>query len=196
VFIWALALGLLLFFLTCSWDHNSIVIKARGTNCVVALAGKFCSRLWFEKRSSLDPWIVWEREGLKETRPLWPPQRGVGLQEPNLGKTNLRVSLAYSLGICFAPSLSDSFIFLTLTRLVVVFIFVNFSFALFTPPSRRLSVTYAHLSKCKLATFLTLYLLCFVLASITKRGEIEREMALIVFYNWFWCLTTITNIMD
>ena len=40
----------------------------------------------------------------------------------------------YSLAICFAPSLSDSFIFLTLTRLVVVFIFVNFSFALFTPP--------------------------------------------------------------
>jgi hypothetical protein len=30
--------------------------------------------------------------------------------------------------------LADSFIFLTLTRLVVVFIFVNFSFALFTPP--------------------------------------------------------------
>jgi hypothetical protein len=38
------------------------------------------------------------------------------------------------LAICFAPSLADSFIFLTLTRLVVVFIFVNFSFALFTPP--------------------------------------------------------------
>jgi hypothetical protein len=47
---------------------------------------------------------------LKETRPLWPPQRGVGLQEPNLGKTNLCVSLAYSLGICFAPSLADSFL--------------------------------------------------------------------------------------
>jgi hypothetical protein len=46
----------------------------------------------------------------------------------------LRVSLTYSLAICFAPSLADSFIFLTLTRLVVVFIFVNFSFALFTPP--------------------------------------------------------------
>jgi hypothetical protein len=30
---------------------------------------------------------------LKETRPLWPPQRGVGLQEPNLGKTNPRVTL-------------------------------------------------------------------------------------------------------
>jgi hypothetical protein len=43
---------------------------------------------------------------------LWPPQRGVGLQEPNLGKTNLRVLLAYSLGICFAPSLADSFLYL------------------------------------------------------------------------------------
>jgi hypothetical protein len=71
---------------------------------------------------------------LKETRPLWPPQRGVGLQEPNLGKTNPCVSLHYLLAICFAPSLADSFIFLTLTRLVVVFIIVNFSFALFTPP--------------------------------------------------------------
>jgi hypothetical protein len=71
---------------------------------------------------------------LKETRPLWPPQRGVGLQEPNLGKTNPCVSLYYLLTICFAPSLADSFIFLTLTRLVVVFIFENFSFALFTPP--------------------------------------------------------------
>jgi hypothetical protein len=65
---------------------------------------------------------------------LWPPQRGVGLREPNLGKTNPRVSLHYSLAICFAPSLADSIILLTLTRLVVVFIFVNFSFALFTPP--------------------------------------------------------------
>jgi hypothetical protein len=39
----------------------------------------------------------------------------------------------YSLAICFAPSLADSIIFLTLTRLVVVINFVNFSFALFTP---------------------------------------------------------------
>jgi hypothetical protein len=71
---------------------------------------------------------------LKETRPLWPPQRGVGLREPNLGKTNPRVSLHYSLAICFVPSLVDLIIFLTLTRLVVVIIFENFSFALFTPP--------------------------------------------------------------
>jgi hypothetical protein len=56
------------------------------------------------------------------------------LREPNLGKTNPRVSLHYSLPICFAPSLADSIIFLTLTQLVVVIIFENFSFALFTPP--------------------------------------------------------------
>jgi hypothetical protein len=36
--------------------------------------------------------------------------------------------------ICFSPSLSDSFIFRTLTRLVVVLKFINFRFALFTPP--------------------------------------------------------------
>jgi hypothetical protein len=56
------------------------------------------------------------------------------LRESNLGKTNPCVTLHYLLAICFAPSLANSFIFLTLTRLVVVFIFVNFSFALFTPP--------------------------------------------------------------
>jgi hypothetical protein len=56
------------------------------------------------------------------------------LREPNLGKTNPRVSLHYSLAICFAPSLADLIIFLTLTRLVVVIIFENFSFTLFTPP--------------------------------------------------------------
>jgi hypothetical protein len=37
-------------------------------------------------------------------------------------------------------------------------------------------ITNAHLSKCKLVTFLPLYLLWFVLASITKKGEIEREI--------------------
>jgi hypothetical protein len=38
---------------------------------------------------------------LKETRPLWPPQRGVGLQEPNLGKTNPRVALFICLRFVF-----------------------------------------------------------------------------------------------
>ena len=56
------------------------------------------------------------------------------MREPNLGKTNPHVSLLICLQFIFAPSLTDSIIFLTLTRLVVVIIFENFSFALFTPP--------------------------------------------------------------
>jgi hypothetical protein len=40
---------------------------------------------------------------LKETRPLWPPQRGVGLQEPNLGKTNPRVTLFIRLRFVLRP---------------------------------------------------------------------------------------------
>jgi hypothetical protein len=41
-----------------------------------------------------------------------------------------------------------------------------------------ISVAYEHLTNCKLVTIYTSYLLWFVLASITKKGEIEREMAL------------------
>jgi hypothetical protein len=41
---------------------------------------------------------------LKETRPLWPPQRGVGLREPNLGKTNPRVTLFIACDLCCALS--------------------------------------------------------------------------------------------
>jgi hypothetical protein len=46
--------------------------------------------------------------------------------------------------IDFPPSLTDLIIFLTLTRLVVVINFVNFSFALFTPPLGDF-----HLAWCK-----------------------------------------------
>jgi hypothetical protein len=63
------------------------------------------------------------------------------LREPNLGKTNPCVTLHICLRFVFAPSLADSFLFLTLTRLVVVFIFVNFKFRPIHPPSRRLSTT-------------------------------------------------------
>jgi hypothetical protein len=70
------------------------------------------------------------------------------LREPNLGKTNPCVTLHYLLAICFAPSLADSFIFLTLTRLVVVFIFVNYSFALFTPPLGDYSSKYRRVVEC------------------------------------------------
>jgi hypothetical protein len=40
---------------------------------------------------------------LKETWPLWPPQRGVGLREPNLGKTNPRVTLFIFLRFVLRP---------------------------------------------------------------------------------------------
>jgi hypothetical protein len=87
------------FILSCV--QYSLVTKARDTNCVVVLAGRCCSRLIWEEKAHSVRGTVWEREGLKETRPLWPPQRGVGLREPNLGKTNPRVSLHYLLAICF-----------------------------------------------------------------------------------------------
>jgi hypothetical protein len=35
-----------------------------------------------------------------------------------------------------------------------------------------------------------------MLASITKKGKIEREMGLIITYNRFWWLTSITNHVD
>jgi hypothetical protein len=87
------------FILSCV--QYSLETEARDTNCVVVLAGRFCSRLIWEEKAHSVRGTVWEREGLKKTRPLWPPQRGVGLREPNLGKTNPRVSLHYSLAICF-----------------------------------------------------------------------------------------------
>jgi hypothetical protein len=52
------------------------------------------------------------REGRVERDPAFvASSTGSRFEEQNLGKTNLRVSLAYSLGICFAPSLSDSFLY-------------------------------------------------------------------------------------
>jgi hypothetical protein len=67
VFFRALALGLLLsFFLT----NNSIVIEARDTNCVVVLAGKFCSRLIENKKLTRSEGPFERGKGLKETRSL------------------------------------------------------------------------------------------------------------------------------
>jgi hypothetical protein len=43
-------------------------------------------------------------------------------------------------------------------------------------------INYA-LTVCKLVHLCTLYLLWFVLASITKKGEIEREIGLTFSYN-------------
>jgi hypothetical protein len=47
----------------------------------------------------------------------------------------------------------------------------------------------------ELVTFLSIFL-WFVLASITKKGEIEREMGLIISYKRFWWLTSIANHVD
>jgi hypothetical protein len=46
------------------------------------------------------------------------------------------------------------------------------------------------------SNYALLYVLWFVLASITKKGEIERELGLHLFPKWFWwlnCPTQITN---
>jgi hypothetical protein len=69
------------------------------------------------------------------------------LREPNLGKTNPRVTLFIRLRFVLHP-FTDSFIFLTLTRLVVVIIFENFSFALFTPPLGDYQKLSSELSTC------------------------------------------------
>jgi hypothetical protein len=58
------------------------------------------------------------------------------LQEPNLGKTNHCVICSISLVDLFSPSLSDSVLFLMLTRLVVVLKVYKFQICLFTPSGR------------------------------------------------------------
>jgi hypothetical protein len=112
--------------ITCNWGK-------RHQSC-----GDPCRNFVFqviEKRKLTRSEGPFERgKGLKETRPLWPPQRGVGLRKPNLGKTNPCVSPLYSLAILFLRPLADSFIFLTLTRLVVVIIFWEFQFRPIHPP--------------------------------------------------------------
>jgi hypothetical protein len=137
VFFRALALGLLLsFVLTCEQLNYN---RGKRHQLCGGPCGEVCSRLIEKKKLTRSEGPFERGKGLKETRSLWPPQRGVGLQEPNLCKTNHRVSLFIRSRFVLRP-LSDSIIFLTLTRLVVVIKFVNFRFALFTPPpSRRLS---------------------------------------------------------
>jgi hypothetical protein len=79
------------------------------------------------------------------------------------------------LEICFPPSLADSIIFVTLTRLVVVINFVNFSFAL-SPPSRRLSVTYAHSSQLQ-TSYISTLIICIGLClhQSPKRGRLKGK---------------------
>jgi hypothetical protein len=58
------------FFLSFFLANNSIVTEARDTNCVVVLAGKFCSR-FIEKKKLIRSEGPFERgKGLKETQSL------------------------------------------------------------------------------------------------------------------------------
>jgi hypothetical protein len=70
---------------------------------VVVLAGKFCSCLIEKKKLTRSEGPFERGKGLKKTRPLWPPQRGVGLRETNLGKTNLCVTLLIRLRFVLLP---------------------------------------------------------------------------------------------
>jgi hypothetical protein len=79
---------------------------------------------------------------LKETRPLWPPQRGVGLREPNLGKTNPRVTLFICLRFVLRP-LSRGLDFISNANLACSCVYIcKFQFRPIHPPSRRLSVAF------------------------------------------------------
>jgi hypothetical protein len=77
---------------------------------------------------------------LKETRSLWPPQRGVGLQEPNLGKTNHRVIRLICLWFVFALSFGLNYISNANPACRLCLKFINFRFA-YSPPSRQLQVS-------------------------------------------------------
>jgi hypothetical protein len=59
---------------------------------------------------------------------------GIGFQKGDNVKLNAPSKKLSNFVKGKAPMPQDSIIFLTLTRLVVVINFVNFSFALFTPP--------------------------------------------------------------
>jgi hypothetical protein len=71
---------------------------------------------------------------------LWPPQRGVGLQEPNLGKTNPRVTLLICLRFVLRPLSWTHLLLLTLTPACSCDYFCKFQFRPIHPPSRRLSL--------------------------------------------------------
>jgi hypothetical protein len=56
-----------------------------------------------ERKLTRSKWLFERGKWLKETQSLWPPQRGLGSLEPNLGKTNHRVHPLYFLVDLFFP---------------------------------------------------------------------------------------------
>jgi hypothetical protein len=73
-----------------------LVIKARNTKCVVVLVGSKWP-VWLRRKLTWSKCPFERGKWLKETWSLWPPQRGLGSLEPNLGKTNHRVYPLYFL---------------------------------------------------------------------------------------------------
>jgi hypothetical protein len=121
------------FLLSHSFLRSILVTKARDINCVVVLAGKFCSRLIWEEKAHSVRGTVWEREGVEKDPTFVASSTGSRFARTEPRYNKFACHTLYLLVICFAPSLTDLIIFLTLTRLMVVINFVNFSFALFTP---------------------------------------------------------------
>jgi hypothetical protein len=77
---------------------------------------------------------------LKETRPLWPPQRGVGLREPNLGKTNPVSHSSFGCDLFF--TLSRGLVYISNANPACSCVYIcKFQFRPIHPPSRRLSLT-------------------------------------------------------
>jgi hypothetical protein len=85
-------------FLLSKW----LVIKARDTKCVVVLVGSKWP-VWLRRKLTRSRWPFERGKGLKETQSLWPPHRGLGSLEPNLGKTNHRVTRFIFLVDLFSP---------------------------------------------------------------------------------------------
>jgi hypothetical protein len=76
---------------------------------------------------------------------LWPPQRGVGLREPNLGKTNPRVTLFICLRFVLRP-LSRTRFFISNANPACSCVYIcKFQFRPIHPPSRRLSTAYDYI---------------------------------------------------
>jgi hypothetical protein len=110
-----------------------LVIKARETKCVVVLVGSKW-HVWLRRRLTRSKWAFERGKGLKQTRSLWPPQRGLGSLEPNLGKTNHRVIRFIFLVDLFFPSFPDSNFILTLTKACSAFKCCKFQFSPIHPP--------------------------------------------------------------
>jgi hypothetical protein len=87
----------------------------------------------WEEKLTRSKWPFERGKGLKETRSLWPPQRGVGCKNRTSVKQIIVSSALFACDL-FSPSLSDSFIFLTLTRLVVVLKVCKFQICPIHPP--------------------------------------------------------------